>query len=668
MSAAEWKRIQEEFHSSIRSFDMSKVGSCDWEKLSSYRVTPLSTVADDVWVIPTEWVPFHLQTQCARTIDFTRALPASAVFSDHLIIRHAKRIALLDRFQTLRHAGRTLPAPAPATWVKRTRQFLRAVRYSMENFPQTPMAEPCEMEPSFFGHLSHDEIQELKVACPTWANGLIARYNALHDAQLLDDWPASDVALYKPRSKVRAKASQPFSDEAFSEILRAALWLNEIQDDVLKAFQETKDIDSTFEGRRRSAEVQAFRRECVQNWESDRLKVGHHFPYWLELVGRRMRTVRHESWPLQTVLGLKNLLAKCQSANAIILLAFTGMRIGELVALSQESLVYRAGSAYISGSQFKNVDDPYGRSREWPLPDLATRVFEAQLRLSQALSDGKGLWTFFSGERPGKIVPGVDAGMLNFGRSIGLLEGPSLAELDGDITPHRFRFSVARYVALTQEGASQVLFDVLGHQDMEVTMGYALRDPEIHVEVNRIRDEVKAVRSTEIFEDAEQLGGPAAIIVQRTKADLLVRSGKDELETDDILEAARILGDAEVVRTGILCTAQPLERGACSSSLGLRDHGACTPECLYRLETAAYVQDRKLKVEYLLDKVACADFGTREFLLNQLLSNFVGAPGLLSDFVHDERLIEVCRSIDAQTLALLPQDLQARLASLGDPT
>jgi hypothetical protein len=666
MSAAEWKRIQEEFHSSIRSFDMSKVGSCDWDEFSNYRVTPLSTVADDVWVIPTEWVPFHLQTQSARTIDFTRALPASSDFSGHLIIRHAKRIALLDRFQTLRHAGRSLPAPAPATWVKRTQQFLRAASYSMENFPQTSMSEPCEREPSFFGHLSREQIQELKVACPTWANALIARYNALHDAQLLHDWPASDVALYKPKSKVGSKASQPFSDEAFSEILRAALWLNEIQDDVLQAFEETKDIDITAEGRRRSAEVQAYRRECVQTWESDKLKVGASFPYWLNLVGRRMKTARHESWPLQTVLGLKNLLARCQSANAIILLAVTGMRIGELLALTQEALGDRAGSAYISGSQFKNVDDPYGRAREWPLPDLAARAFEAQVRLSQAISDGSNLWAFFSGERLGKLVPGIDHGILNFGRSIGLIEGPSLAELDGDITPHRFRFSVARYVALTQEGASQVLFDVLGHQDMEVTMGYALRDPEIHVEVNRIRDEVKAIRSTKIFEDAEKLGGPAANLVQRTKADLLVKSGRYELETDDILEAASILGDAEVVREGILCTAQPLERGACSSNLGLRDHAACTPECLHRLETAAYVQDRKLKVEYILDQMERAELGMREFLLNQLLSNFVGAPVLLSDFADDARLIEVCRSIDAQTLAVLPQDLQAKLASIGD--
>ena len=667
MSAAEWKSIQAEFHSSIRSFDMSRVGSCEWDEFSDYRVTPLSTVADDVWVIPTEWVPFHLRTQSSRTIDFTRALPASADFSDYRIIRHAKRIALLDRFQTLRHAGRTLPAPAPATWVKRTKQFLRAANYSMENFPQASMPKPCELEPSFFGHLSSEQIQELKVACPTWANALIARYNALHDAQLLHDWPASDVAPYKPKAKIGSKASQPFTDEAFSEILRAAFWLNEMQDDVLKAFLETKDIDRTLEGRRHRTEVQAFRRECVQNWESDKLKVGSPFPYWLELVGRRMITQRHESWPLQTVPALKYLLSKCQSANAIILLAVTGMRIGELLALTQEALGDRAGSAYISGSQFKHVDDPDGRSREWPLPDLATRAFEAQVRLSQALSDGKSLWVFFSGERPGKQVPGIDTGMVNFGRSIGLIEGPSLAELDGDITAHRFRFSVARYVALTQEGASQVLFDVLGHQDMEVTMGYALRDPEIQVEVNRIRDEVRAIRSTEIFEQAEHLGGPAARLVRRTKADLLVRSGKEELDTDDILEAASILGDAEVVRTGILCTAQPLERGACSSSLGLRDHGACTPECLHRLETAAYVQDRKLKVEYILDQMERAEFGMREFFLNQLLSNFVGAPILLSDFADDERLIEVCRSIDAQSLAVLPQDLQKQLASLGAP-
>ena len=107
-----------------------------------------------------------------------------------------------------------------------------------------------------------------------------------------------------------------------------------------------------------------------------------------------------------------------------------------------------------------------------------------------------------------------------------------------------------------------------------------------------------------------------------------------------------------------------LERGA-AAPVGLRDHGACTPECLHRLETAAYVQDRKLKVG--MDQMERAEFGMREFFLNQLLSTLL-AHQLLSDFADDERLIEVCRSIDAQSLAVLPQDLQKQLASLGAPS
>lgn len=372
MSAAKWKRIQAEFRESVRSFDMNRAEHCSWEEISSYKVTPLSIVADDVWILPPEWVPFHLRTEGPRTIDFSKNLPKSVRFREDLIIRHAKRIALLDRFQSLRHEGRTLPAPAPGTWVKRTKQFLRAVRYSLENFPHASTHGSRNEEPTFFRHLSPDQIHELKKECPTWANALIARYNALHDAGLLHDWPASDVALYKPGSRLLSKASQPFSDEAYSEILRASLWLNSIQDDVLRAFQETKDIESSPQGGRRSSEVQAYRRACVQNWESKTLKIGDSFPFWLDIVGRRMVVTRHETWPVQTVLGLKVLLARCQSANAIILLAVTGMKIGELLALTQDALGEKFSSPAVSSYQFKNVDDPLGRSRDWPLPRLRT--------------------------------------------------------------------------------------------------------------------------------------------------------------------------------------------------------------------------------------------------------------------------------------------------------
>jgi hypothetical protein len=122
-------------------------------------------------------------------------------------------------------------------------------------------------------------------------------------------------------------------------------------------------------------------------------------------------------------------------------------------------------------------------------------------------------------------------------------------------------------VALALTGASDVLFTVLGHDDKETTLGYMFRNPEFHADVNKVREEAKFVLAKEVFANSEKNGGLAAPMVRRIKADLLARSARKELDTEELAEAAQILGDAEMVRPGVLCTAQRFERGACSSNL-----------------------------------------------------------------------------------------------------
>jgi hypothetical protein len=253
----------------------------------------------------------------------------------------------------------------------------------------------------------------------------------------------------------------------------------------------------------------------------------------------------------------------------------------------------------------------------------------------------------------------------HFGRTVGLRDGPSLAHVDGNISSHRFRFTVARLVALSLTGASQVLFDVLGHNDVEVTLGYALQDPELHEDINRIRAEVKAIRVKDVFDNSGDMGGPAAQIVRRAKADMLARSGKTELETDDLNEAEAILGDAEIVKHGVLCTAQPLERGACSSPLGLRDHSACTPVCLHRLELAAAKQDRRRRVHYILKNMDAADVGSRVLSLNQIVANFAAFPALLDDFEYDPQLLSALKDCTPESFSRLRPELRHRLEKLS---
>jgi hypothetical protein len=217
-------------------------------------------------------------------------------------------------------------------------------------------------------------------------------------------------------------------------------------------------------------------------------------------------------------------------------------------------------------------------------------------------------------------------------------------------------------VALPVTGASDVLFTVLGHDDKEMTLGYMFRDPEFHADVNKIREEAKFVLAKEVFANPEKHGGLAAPMVRRVKADLLARSGKKELDTEELAEAAQILGDAVMVRPGVLCTAQRREQGACSSTLGLRDVGASTTVCMHRLETAANRHTRRRQnIDRLFAEIAKADIMTRVYSQGQLIGNLNVFPDLIEEYVADPRLKPAWADFHPKRREGMQTDIRKRL-------
>lgn len=639
MDTATQKKRESAFREGLRHFDSKRSWTCPWSEIAHYPITPDSIVNDDIWIIPMEWAPPHGRQLSFRKIDFSKAVVGILTDEDaEAIKRRLKRLAVLDRFQTLRAGRKSIPPATPITWVKKYCGLIKAVRYVLENKVLNEVKSECPDGFQIFANLSESDLLDVKRACPAWANSNIPRYNALFNAGLFDDWPAGDVSPFDFKPREGSRVSDPFSDTAFAAIVKSALWLNSIQDSVLEAYLEIKDVETTSSGARRSALVQEYRRELVQNWEGDGLTLGLQFPFWFETSGRRMQIKRYEKWPLDTVLSLRTLLQRCQTANAILILSATGMRIGELASLSRTSLSMKGNRWYLTANTYKDTDLLGGEEREWPLPKVAASAYSAQLRLSKFLGHGSDFW--FTGTKPKHdySVLSLDGALRHYGDTTGPVGGDSLANIDGRLSAHRFRFSVSRLVSLSLTGASQVLFDVLGHDDIEVTLGYAQRDPELAEDINRIRAEVKAIRIETVFNRDSQNGGRAAALVSRCKTELLARLGKEVLETDDIGEAASILGEAEVVKPGVLCTAQPFERGACSSPLGIRDHGTCSPVCSHRLETAVSKQDRALKLGYLLEKAENAEGLNKVFFLNQIMANLHAFPALFREFGADQRL------------------------------
>ncbi|MFB9150984.1 hypothetical protein [Roseovarius ramblicola] len=674
MDATAQKRVAREFYNGFQPrFSFSNAWTCAWEDLAEFPVSPVSVasndraslVEDDIWLLAEIWLPINWRSTADRTVDFTKAVPAGWGKADaESLKRRIKRLALLDGFLTLRISSQTSNPPTPATWANKTRSLIGAVRHSLEILRPDNKVSSCPDGPTLFAGLSPEKFRELQTACPSWNNVCISRLNGLLAGGFIDDWPAPDVERIKHQKRENSKADQPFTDTTFTEIVRAALWLCEIQHDVLQAYLDLRDIGRIPKGGKRRVATPTYRRECVRNWSSSALREGTPFPYKVSLSGPQRRTTKYSAWPLDTVRGLRDLVWCCQIANAVIILASTGMRVGELTALPASALGQVGGRIYINGSTFKDTDAIQGQARQWPLPRLACRAVEGQIALAHALGDGGALWVSFIGDKNSSGIPDLGHGLVNFGKRVGLHGGRSLHDLDGTLSPHRFRYTIARLIALSLTNASQVLFDVLGHDDVEVTLGYAHRDPELLEEINKVRREVKAIRVQEAFRDVEGNGGGAAALLRRIKSEMLARSGKDELDTDDIGEAGEILGEAELVKHGVLCTAQPLERGACSSSLGLRDFASCTSACVHHLEFAAKRQDRKLALEQILSQIGRAEDGSRVFLQGQVLANLHAFPGLIDEYASDPRLSTAFRDCDRRTWDALPSDLRQRLNSL----
>ncbi|UWR03458.1 tyrosine-type recombinase/integrase [Ruegeria conchae] len=674
-SGARKKLVQDYYRLLPSKPNLELAWTMPWESLADFPISPVSDndpersciVDDDVWCVPVEWCSKNRSHRHHRTIEFQRAIPPG--FSpEHAsgFIRRLKRIALLDRFQTVRFKVKASSPNATGTWVKNCQRLLRAARDSLANYSRCAEGSTCPDGLTLFAHLSVVEMRRISSDNIAWNNSCVARMNALFSGGLFDDWPAPDVAKLKITARENSRASEFFSDEAFTQIVRAASWLSRIQPDVQRAYFQTKDITQTEDGYVRQALVQAYRAECVSAWSSDTLRLGTEFPFAVWVNGRKRASTRFTSWPMQTVSGLKALLHHCQTANFLLVLC-SGMRSSEASALPFDCLTRHEGWLYLTGNSYKDNDAPGGQGREWPLPKIAAEAIERQQDLAKAMGS-KFLWVAFGGKKNSVGLPSLDQSIVAFGKKVETLEGRTLDQFDGRITAHRFRYTVARLVALSLTNASQVLFDVLGHEDVEVTLGYAHQDPEILEEINRIRREVRAVRYKEVFEEAEFLGGMAANTVRKIKAEMLPRFGDEELDTSDLSEAASILGEAELVRPGVLCTAQALERGACSSSLGLRDFSKCTTSCLHRLELSANRQDRRNKTAYIVKKLSEKELCKleRSFWEGQLISNLDPFSDIFSEFEEKSQFQEIIAGCSPSAWSNANSELKSKLSKIRE--
>jgi hypothetical protein len=169
-----------------------------------------------------------------------------------------------------------------------------------------------------------------------------------------------------------------------------------------------------------------------------------------------------------------------------------------------------------------------------------------------------------------------------------------LTTLSGSKRPHahRWRHTIARLVALCVAAAPQVLMDLFGHRDLEITLHYILSNPSIAEEVQRIAEEVAYALAEEAIVDVEsgKAGGAAAKPLRSGLNGLKMRRGLEELGAETMSEAISILTFNgrlwASVREGVLCTKGLGQFGPCTRGSGAPDPGNCHTGCDHRLELA----------------------------------------------------------------------------------
>jgi hypothetical protein len=282
----------------------------------------------------------------------------------------------------------------------------------------------------------------------------------------------------------------------------------------------------------------------------------------------------------------------------ITLLAMAG-RISEVETLERGCVEWRRdGKPYIDGKTYKLKKALAGVDRDWPAPDALIYALGQQARLVAAweriaraldgadvsnadslLVDPSHLWASLgtSGSaNPEKRLSDINPALQKLAKRIGLSDRPGGVLLHA----HRFRKTVARLAGVAIVDSPRVLMQLLGHDDIEVTLHYICTDKALAVDIERVARELRIMRSQEVFEGirasletgVKQYGGGGVPGLES-----MIRQAKDwgpetSYELSVLLTANGRY--TKLVRPGVMCLKPSLTNKPCT----------CDSSCENRIE------------------------------------------------------------------------------------
>ena len=585
-----------------------ELASMPWGKLRAVEIFPGCRLDAEILEMPEEWMPAGELSKPSKR----RVKPADAGAPDDPVLAAARdesiRRALLALFLP-RIMGNGVRESGPSTWRATAGLLLRMAACQLDHFPSD--------DGTVFGRFTVQNVLTKLLpamkASPKTAARCRVVLNILIDAgtrKVISDWPRmfrhgkdgdSHSALERSRRgdtvprRVALAPSRNYehlSDEFVTEFMRRALWIHEnLADqaiDFWRADIALRDGMISEGWNVFSQPVVDARLDAMRSfpWKTAAGSPLTQLPFDLresDLAGGHFLT---REWPPKSVKSFKRTITTIQGCNLGTTNLCTGARSSELLAADDTPFGFEDGR-YRSVT-FKLVDDVSGQARDWPLHPAAVRALGIQRRLAETIrpEGEKQLWVALKEERGSRLTNATAV----FDRTV---EHLALEHLLGGSNAHmhRWRHTVARLVALSVVGAPQVLLDLFGHRDLEMTLHYMLSDPRIAEEAMRVARETNfAMVESAIVQTVDgETSGPAAVPL-RQNLSAGMRHAKEAYDVDSLRELAEVLTFDNrfwsVVREGVVCTKGLGQFGPCTAGRGSPDPGSCRTDCNHRLELA----------------------------------------------------------------------------------
>ncbi|MCF7727119.1 hypothetical protein [Sulfitobacter sp. M22] len=502
------------------------------------------------------------------------------------------------------------------------------------------------------------------------------RLNAIlvsaREKSLFDDWfefdlnEWSDAELRKQKSSETGRNEkpdgqnqiEPFEDEDLATILENCVLLSDLTDDLIVIESHAQKL-LLIEKKYRTKELRQF----VLGYEGRHLKYGALPFLWMGTTGRLVSRIDEHSFPWSFVRGL---MRQVQIAHMQLLNFLLMMRAWETEHLPFDAVRKHLGTdLHLMTSNFaKMAFSTSGDHRDWPLSPLAVKTIERQQALTLAMAK--------AGARPKYLFSGddlvSDIRYSRFWDRMRDFQGRRLIN-EQRIVPTRYRASACRLVVLAELGGDNIARQIMGHRDLATTMGYANANGKLASELLATRTRVQQVFGKHLLDDycsgrlpkrsLKEVSTRLASIKCHVGEGLnlpdgLIPSAIRQLGTSEVEDIESMLGEGlQMTAPGVFCNRRNDQIGACRNAVQAVNPGQCNEnkDCMYRLESGAYVLDQAERIEGYLGMLAYKkpydpkDFGFYHIAV-ALLDCFDEIHGEVEEKAHDLRVHEVLDAID----------------------